>query len=419
MLWWPPGLCAATPVVVLRTEATMLVAPTRRSFLIGASALAASAAISPAFGKVADFVDATWQTAKARGVSRKTFDAAMGGFKPLKSVLEQTGTQAEFVSTAADYVVKRVSDNRIATGQSMRGEWKQTLAAVSERYGVQPEIVLAIWGIETNFGGYMGNTNTVHGLATLANAGYRASFFGNELITALEILEAGHVSPKKMVGSWAGAMGHPQFMPTSFMKYAVDFKGDGHKDIWGSIPDALASTANYLEGFGWRAGETWGYEVALPADFNYNNIWNDASGTLKEWSAIGVKRANGKAFPREDDVASLYMPMGGNGPVFAILPNFDVIKRYNNSSSYALAVGHLADRILGSTGFVNAWPKDSALTNAQRVELQAQLSRRGYDLGKADGVIGPKTRAALMDFQAKAGLTPDGFPSGNALRALS
>jgi membrane-bound lytic murein transglycosylase B len=289
---------------------------------------------------------------------------------------------------------------------------------VSERYGVQPEIVLAIWGIETNFGGFMGSTNTVHGLATLAHAGYRADFFGQELITALEILEAGHVTPRKMVGSWAGAMGHPQFMPSSFMKYAVDFKGEGHKDIWGSVPDALASTANYLKSFGWRSGETWGYEVALPADFNYNNIWNDASAKLSDWVAIGVKRANGKAFPRGDDIASLYMPMGGNGPVFAVLPNFAVIKRYNNSSSYALAVGHLADRILGTTGFVNAWPSDTALSKAQRVELQARLSKRGYDLGSPDGVIGPKTRAALMDFQARAGLTPDGFPSGNALKAL-
>ena len=393
-------------------------APSRRGFLVGASALAASAAIGPAFGKGSDFVDATWRSAKARGVSRRTFDAAMGDFKPLKSVLKLTGAQPEFVSTAADYVTKRVDGGKAATGQSMRGEWTQTLAAVADRFGVQPEIVLAIWGIETNFGSYMGSTNTVHGLATLAHAGYRASFFGDELITALEILEAGHVTPGKMVGSWAGAMGHPQFMPSSFMKYAVDFKGEGHKDIWGSVPDALASTANYLSSHGWRAGETWGYEVALPAGFDYNNVWNGASATLRDWSAIGVRRANGKAFPRSDDIASLYMPMGGNGPVFAVLPNFDVIKRYNNSSSYALAVGHLADRILGSAGFVRPWPQDNGLSKAQRLELQAQLGKRGYDLGKPDGIIGARTRAALMDFQAKAGLTPDGFASANALKAL-
>ena len=395
------------------------IAPSRRTFLMGATALVASTVIGPAFGaKVSDFVDATWQKARSRGVSKKTFDVAMGGFKPLKSVLKLTGVQPEFVSTAASYVGKRVDDRKAGIGQSMRAEWKQTLAAVSERFGVQPEIVLAIWGIETNFGGYMGSNNTVHALATLTHAGYRASFFGDELITSLEILEAGHVAPRNMIGSWAGAMGHPQFMPSSFMKYAVDFRGEGHKDIWGSVPDALASTANYLKAFGWRAGETWGYEVSLPRGFNYDNIWNNASATLRDWATIGVTRANGKAFPRADDVASLFMPMGGNGPVFAILPNFEVIKRYNNSSSYALAVGHLADRILGTKGFTAAWPDDTALTKAQRVELQAQLRKRGYEIGTPDGIVGAKTRAALMDFQAKAGLTPDGFASGKVLRAL-
>lgn len=396
------------------------VAPSRRSFLAGAGALVAAAAIGPAFGASAStFVDQTWASARARGVSRKTFDAAMGGFKPLQSVLKLTGAQPEFASTAADYVTKRVSDARAATGRNMRGEWRQTLAAVSERYGVQAEIILAIWGIETNFGGFMGGTNTVHALATLTHAGYRASFFGEELIRALQILEQGHVRSKDMVGSWAGAMGHPQFMPSSFMSYAVDFKGDGHKDIWTSVPDALASTANYLKAHGWRAGETWGYEVRLPTGFNYNNVWNGTVASLSEWRGIGVGRANGKAFPRETDMGSLYMPMGANGPVFAILPNFGVIKRYNNSDSYALAVGHLADRILGSTGFVAGWPSDTALLKSQRVEVQAQLARRGYAVGTPDGIIGPRTRAAVMDFQARAGLVPDGYVSGNLLRALS
>lgn len=395
------------------------VALTRRSFVLGTAALAASAAMAPAFASVPSFVESTWVRAKARGVSRKTFDAAMGGFKPLASVIKLTKAQPEFVSTAGDYVRKRVDGAKAARGQAMRGEWKQTLAAVSERFGVQPEIVLAIWGIETSFGGFMGTTNTVHGLATLTNAGYRASFFGDELITSLEIIEAGHVTPKHMIGSWAGAMGHPQFMPSSFMKYAVDLKGDGHKDIWGSVPDALASIANYLVGFGWRNGETWGYEVALPGDFNYHNVWNGASATLREWSDIGVRRANGRAFPRPTDVARLYMPMGGNGPVFAVLPNFDVIKRYNASDSYALAVGHLADRILGSEGFVNTWPDDTALNKRQRTELQAQLASRGYEVGTPDGVIGPKTRSAVIDFQSRAGLTPDGYVSGNLLKALS
>lgn len=390
----------------------------RRSFVLGAAALAGSMLVTPAFASVDGFVDGVWRKAKGRGVSRKVFEAAMGDFAPVNKVIELSRKQPEFVSTAADYIGKRVTDAQAGKGQGMRQEWTKTLAAVSSRYGVQPEIMLAIWGIETNFGGYMGGTNSVHALATLAYSGYRADYFGDELITALEIIEGGHVRAGNMVGSWAGAMGHPQFMPSSFMRYAVDFKGDGHKDIWNSEPDALASIGNYLKSFGWRAGETWGYEVRLPRDFNYQNVWSGATATMADWSGVGVKRANGKAFPRPSDSAKLYMPMGGNGPVFAVLANFGVIKRYNNSDSYALAVGHLADRILGSNGFVASWPEDTALNKEGRLQLQRGLLRRGYDIGTADGVIGPKTRAAVMDFQAKAGLLPDGHVSGNLLRAL-
>ena len=391
----------------------------RRSFTLGATALAGSLLVSPAFASVSGFVDGVWSRAKARGVSRKVFDAAMSGFKPIDSVIDLSRKQPEFVSTAADYVGKRVTDSQTGKGQGMRGEWAQTLAAVASRYGVQPEIMLAIWGIETNYGGYMGGTNSVHALATLTYSGYRADYFGSELVTALEILEGGHVRSKDMVGSWAGAMGHPQFMPSSFMRYAVDFKGDGHKDIWNSVPDALASIGNYLKGFGWRAGETWGYEVKLPGDFNYQNVWSGINATLGDWAGVGVVRASGKAFPRPADAARLYMPMGGRGPIFAVLPNFDVIKRYNNSDSYALAVGHLADRILGSKGFASPWPQDTALNKEARKQVQAMLLRKGYDIGSPDGVIGPKTRAAVMDFQVRVGLLPDGHVSGNLLRSLS
>jgi membrane-bound lytic murein transglycosylase B len=391
----------------------------RRSLMVGAAAWLASASVAPALASVGGFVDGVWKSAKARGVSRRVFDAAMGDFQPLSSVMKLTGAQAEFTSTAADYLQKRVTGARIDTGQAMREEWAQTLGAVAGRYGVQPEIVLAIWGIETSYGGYVGNTNTVHALATLTYGGYRASYFGDELLTALQILEGRHVSPGKMVGSWAGAMGHPQFMPSSFMKYAVDFRGDGHKDIWGSVPDALASTGNYLASFGWRPGETWGYEVKLPAGFDYNHVWSGQTASLGDWGSIGVARANGKGFPRAGDVARLIMPMGGHGPVLAVLPNFAVIKRYNQSDSYALAVGHLADRILGAAGFVTPWPNDTALGSAERRALQKALLRRGYSIGAADGVIGAKSRAAIMDVQTRAGLLPDGFASGKLLKALT
>lgn len=391
----------------------------RRAFLAGSAALVASGIVSPVLARGVDgFVADTWGRAKAAGISRRTFDAAMGDFAPLPKVLDLSRKQPEFVSTAADYIGKRVTDGNASKGHGMRDEWAKTLAAVSGRYGVQGEIVLAIWGIETNYGGYMGGTNSVHALATLTYGGYRASYFGNELIEAMQIIDAGHVKAGKMVGSWAGAMGHPQFMPSSFMRYAVDFKGDGHKDIWGSVPDALASIANYMQGFGWRPGETWGYEVRLPRDFNYQNVWSGAVASLADWSGIGVARANGKAFPRSGDMARLYMPMGGNGPVFAVLANFDIIKRYNNSDSYALAVGHLADRIIGSKGFVADWPKDTALNAEGRKKVQSLLASRGYAIGAPDGVIGPKTRAAVIDWQTRAGLLPDGHVSGNLLKAL-
>lgn len=392
----------------------------RRTVLMGGAALFAMSAAGPAFAaSVSGFVDGVWKDAKARGVSRKTFDAAMGGFKPIGKVIELSKKQPEFVVTAADYVGRRVTDKQTGTGQAMSGEWSKTLAKVASTWGVQPEAVLAIWGIETNFGGYMGDFNSVHALATLTHGGYRADYFRSELLTALQILQQGHVSASKMIGSWAGAMGHPQFMPSSFMRYAVDFKGDGHKDIWNSIPDALASTANYLKSFGWRGGETWGYEIKLPDGFNYANVWSQTDATLEQWADAGVTRANGKAFPRASDKARVFMPMGGHGPVFAVLQNFGVIKRYNNSDSYALAVGHLADRIIGGKGFSQSWPQDTALNKSQRTEVQQMLLRKGYDIGTPDGVIGPRTRNAVIDWQARSGLLPDGHVSGRLLSALS
>lgn len=393
----------------------------RRLFLGGSAALLAnSAAILPALARSpADFVASLWPEAQARGVSRRAFDAALGGFSPLDQVLELTRKQPEFTSTVADYIGKRVTDAQAGRGQAKAGEWQQTLAAVQQTFGVQPEIILGIWGNETNYGSFMGGTNTVHALATLTHGGYRASYFRKELLTALKIVSDGHVDPAQMVGSWAGAMGHPQFMPSSFMRYAVDFRGEGRADIWTSVPDALASAANYLKQHGWQAGETWGYEVKAPTGFDYRHAWSGTSTTLSAWESAGVRRVSGRPFPRPGDMARLYMPMGGHGPLFLVLANFDVIKRYNNSDSYALAVGHLADRILGIGGFAVPWPDDGRLTAAQRRELQSRLAGKGYALGTVDGVIGPRTREAIMAFQKRAGLLPDGHAGTRLLRALS
>lgn len=374
---------------------------------------------APAHANSADFVRGLWPDAQAMGVSRQAFDASFASYSPISQVMELTRKQPEFSQTVQQYIDKRVTAAQAGKGAAMRGEWAQTLAGAQQRFGVQPEVVLAIWGMETNFGGFMGGNNTIHALATLTEGGYRADFFRKELLTALRIVSDGHIAPNQMVGSWAGAMGHTQFMPSSFMRYAIDYNGDGRKDIWNSVPDALGSTANYLNAFGWRPGETWGYEVKIPSGFDFARARQMEKAPLGQWQQMGITRVSGRAFPRAADVGRLYMPAGASGPAFLLLPNFDVIKRYNNSDSYALAVGHLADRIIGGGSFATPWPAgDYALSKAQRAEVQSLLSRAGYDVGTPDGVVGPKTRAAVMAFQARAGLPADGHVSGLLLDRL-
>ena len=372
-----------------------------------------------ALANSADFLRNLWPEAERAGVSRQAFEASFASYSPIPQVIELTRKQPEFSQTVQQYIDKRVTAAQAQKGQAMRAEWNQTLTGSQQRWGVQPEFVLAIWGMETNFGGFMGGENTIHALATLTEGGYRPDFFREELLTALRIVSDGHVSANNMTGSWAGAMGHTQFMPSSFMRYAVDYNGDGRKDIWNSVPDALGSTANYLNSFGWRPGETWGYEVKLPSGFNFAAARDMGRAPLSQWQAMGITRASGRPFPRPEDVGRLYMPAGANGPTFLLLPNFDVIKRYNNSDSYALAVGHLADRILGGGGFVTPWPAgDYALNKAQRGELQTLLARAGFDVGTADGVIGPKTRAGIIAYQQARGLPADGHVSGLLLERL-
>lgn len=355
------------------------------------------------------FVEGLWPQAQARRVSRSTFDTAFRGIEPDPEVLELSRKQPEFKQTIGEYVEKRTSETRVANGRAKLEEWGAVLGAIENFYGVDRYVVVAVWGMETNYGGFMGGHNVVRALATLACCSHRKAYFRAELLNALDVLQQGHVAPDKMLGSWAGAMGHTQFMPSSFKRFAADGTADGRRDIWTTIPDALASTANYLKENNWRAGQTWGYEVILGEGFDFKRNGRGTRRTLGDWAKLGVTRANQQPFPRPDDVGTLLLPAGAAGPAFLVLPNFSVIKRYNNADSYALAVGHLADRIRGAGPFVAPWPvAPGALSRTEREELQRLLAGHGYDVGEPDGDIGTKTRIAIRAFQQANGLSTDG-----------
>jgi membrane-bound lytic murein transglycosylase B len=379
--------------------------------VLALAALMAFAA--PAYANFNAFVDRLWADAQKRGVPRSVFTAAFQGVTPDPKVLELTRKQPEFTSTSAQYITRRASDLRVQNGRAKAQELDQVLQQIEARYGVDRFVVLSVWGNETNYGGFLGGHSVIQALATLSYGGYRADYFRKELLHALDILAARHTDPKHMIGSWAGAMGHTQFMPSSFKAYAVDFDGDGRRDIWTNIPDALASTANYLKVHGWRPGETWGYEVILPPGFSASG-----TATLGQWQARGVRRANGMAFPRPGDTGRLITPGGPQGPAFLVLPNFRVIKRYNNSDNYALVVGHLADRLRGSGPFVTPWPEDQLLSVQERKEIQTLLSSRGFPVGEADGKFGPQTRSAIRQYQSMAGQPADGNASSAMLERL-
>ncbi len=368
---------------------------------------------------VADF----WRTARAEGISADTYNRAFTGLTPDPEVIEKARYQPEFVRPMAQYVMNAVSDRRLENGRRMLSDHARLLDAIEQRYGVDRHVVVAIWGMESSYGEVLDNPNIVRNvirsLATLAWADpNRARFARRQLIAALKILQRGDISVRDMTGSWAGAMGHTQFIPTTFEAYAVDFDGDGRRNIW-SVVDALASTASYLDKAGWQTGKTWGYEVTLPRGFDYRLADSDDSRTLSEWASFGILRTGGRAFPRPDDKAILVLPTGANGPAFLMLRNHYVIKRYNNATAYALAVGHLADRLRGGPPFAADWSQDErTLTREERHELQQRLARHGFYNGVVDGKIGPKSRSAIREFQARTGMVPDGFAGSSLLMLL-
>ncbi len=303
------------------------------------------------------FVAGLWPEAHARGVSRATFDAAFARVEPDPTIMARTHRQAEFTKTTGQYLLAAVSDKRIAAGSSKYKQWAPWLARAEQRFGVDRYVILGVWGLETNFGQYSGEDSVIRSLATLAYHHYRGDYFRRELLAALTILEGGHIDVAHMTGSWAGAMGQTQFMPLSFHSYAIDFDGDGKRNIWTSVPDAIGSTANYLRKHGWVPGETWGYEVTLPHDTARRE---GARQTFAVWTAEGVRRADGGEMPR-NGVANLLMPEGRGGPTFLVTPNFRVIKSYNNSTSYALGVSLLGDRIAGWGDLKGRWPSVARL----------------------------------------------------------
>jgi membrane-bound lytic murein transglycosylase B len=365
-------------------------------------------------GSFRAFIDRLWPIAKARGVSKATFDSAFAGLSPDQEVIDLTRKQSEFVKPIWEYLASAISSNRLERGGKLAGANEAVLDAVERKYGVDRSVILGVWGMETNFGGYTGGKDIIRSLATLASIGYRGTYFRDELLQALVILEEHHVARSDFKGSWAGAMGQTQFMPSSFHKFAVDFDGDGKKNIWTSVPDALASTANYLKQNGWQTGLPWGFEVALPRNFDYRLH----RLTFNEWGDIGVKRADGGALPRAGE-GNLFFPAGADGPAFLVTDNYDVIKRYNNSDAYALGVALLGDRIYGAAPLRASWPVDDPILGLQqRVELQSALMALGYDVGEPNGRIGSRTRDAIRDFQDKHGLRPDGYAGRHVLEAL-
>ncbi len=369
---------------------------------------------------VADF----WPVAQSSGISRSTYERGFRGVKLDPTVLEKARYQPEFVRPLWDYVDRAVSQKRLENGKAKLQEHRRLLDALERSYGVDRHILVAIWGMESAYGEVLNNPkivkSVVQSLATLAYADRRRARFGRQqLLAALKILQRGDVSAGGLTGSWAGAMGHTQFIPTTYNAYAVDFDGDGRRNIWASPADALASAANYLNKSGWVSGKTWGYEVVMPRRFNYQLADGAQTRTLAQWQKLGIRRAGGRNFPRPGDRAELLLPSGAKGPAFLLLRNHFVIKRYNNATSYALAIGHLADRLRGGGAFAQAWPRsERPLSKAELRELQAQLARTGHYKGRVDGKIGPMSRAAIRAYQARAGLDADGYAGATLLDRL-
>ncbi|WOL28715.1 lytic murein transglycosylase [Pseudomonas fragi] len=352
------------------------------------------------------------------GINPLVFDNAFAGITPDMSVIKADRSQPEFSRPVWEYLDGALSPLRVRNGQRLLEQNAELLGRIEQRYGVDRQALVSVWGMESNFGSFQGNKSVIRSLATLAYEGRRPEFAQSQLIAALKIIQEGDISPEKMLGSWAGAMGQTQFIPTTYETHAVDFDGDGRRDIWNSSADALASTAHYLQSSGWKQDQPWGFEVTLPAGFDYALADGAIKKSVAEWQKLGVK-VPASAAGSEQLSAALLLPAGYRGPAFLVLDNFRAILRYNNSSSYALAVGLLSQRFNGGGTILADWPKDDRpLSRSERVELQMLLSQRNYDAGNADGIIGANTRKAIRSAQQAMGWPADGYPSHKLLESL-
>lgn len=404
--------CAGTP-----SAAVAQPAPTQPT----TAATAAAPVAAPTAETFNQWRDRFRQEALAKGIDAELFDRAFAGVTPDQDVIKADRSQPEFSRPVWAYLDSALSTQRVATGRSRLSAQRETLDAIEQRYGVDRHILAAIWGLESNYGQNMGSRQVIRSLATLAHEGRRPGFAHDQLLAALDILQHRDIEPGGMLGSWAGAMGQTQFIPTTYNQYAVDFDGNGRRDIWNSSADALASAAHYLQQSGWHSGQPWGQEVQLPADFDYAQADPAVKKTVAEWQALGVTAAGGKSLANNlaDQRAALLLPAGHRGPAFLLLHNFSTIMRYNNSSSYALAIGLLSERFQGGGQIHASWPTDDRpLSRSERIELQTLLTRKGLEPGGIDGIIGANTRRAIRSFQQQQRWPADGYASVELLDAL-
>lgn len=356
--------------------------------------------------------------ARASGIDEATLQSAFDSVRLVPRVIQLDQSQPEFTRTVWDYLDSAVSAQRIARGQDKLLQLRLQSDALSARYGVPTEILVAIWGMESNYGGYVGDIPTIDALATLGFEGRREAWARGQLLAALKILQNRDIDRAQMIGSWAGAMGQTQFLPSNFLAYAVDADGDGRRDIWGSVPDVMASTANFLASSGWKAGQPWGLEVTLPPGFDYARADDAVRLPASAWVSEGVQSMDGTPLPALTD-SSILLPAGARGPAFLVGANFRTILRYNNSTSYALAVSLLAQQVAGGPAVQAPWPRDMpALARSQLLALQTALNARGFDSGTPDGVMGPATRDGIRRYQRSLGLPADGYPTPDLLQRL-